>query len=132
MGFKFINCQIDNVGTIVTSENTDINVLMTGCTVSNIYNHAFILTANSDLVSDNTSYSNAHKSLVKVPESNLLEELGLSPDTDIEKLKDLIIQLKSTPDDKREKVIADSFLSSASNLSTIAVNIIQILPYINF
>lgn len=132
MGFKFENCTIDRVGSIVKAENADINVEVKGCRVSNIFNHAFILTSNSNLDVKDTSISNAHKGLLKVSNAGFFEQIGLDPNTDINEFKALINQLKQSPSSERNKIINESFLSNTANLTTIGLNILQILPYINF
>ena len=132
MALKFNNCTIQNVGSLVKSKNADIDVQVNNCNISNIFDHAFILTPKSNLETSHTNFIDVRKSLVKVSSEDFFKKIGLDSDTDIKEFKDLIAQLKQSPSTQHDQIIKDSFLTNATNLTVIGANILQILPFINF
>lgn len=79
-------------------------------------------TLNNVIASGNGEYG------ILIVDTTLLKKLGLPSDTSHKDLQDLIEQLKITPKEKRKSIINESFLAGLNNLTSIANNILQMLP----
>lgn len=130
MAIKFNNCTFKNTWSIVKSD-ADIEIVFTNNTVQNIMNFGFEVTQNTDIYLQNSSFSDVKGGVIKIKKNEFLEKIGLDQDTDLEELKSLLLKLKSSPLDQHKSLLDHSFLSNTANFTTVAVNIIALLPYIN-
>lgn len=129
MAIKMTDCSAENCGDgLVIGKQAQVDVV----NFASINNKRFGVAVDNDsevtLNKVNVVGGGERSVGIAVIDTSLLNYIGLQQDTDIEALKDLIRQLQQTPPDQQRTVILESFLSGANNLTSIANNILQMLP----
>ena len=121
------NCYAINCGDgLVIGKNSKVEV--NGFTSINSLRHGAIIDENSEVTLNKFTSIGSGGAGVVITDTNLINIIGLPTDTDISELQKLLKSLQETPAPQREKLINESFLSGANNLTSIVNNILQILP----
>lgn len=128
MTIKITNCTTENSGLDGVFIGKNAKVEIDGLTSKNNQRNGLLVDENSDTSLNNVKAIDNKFSGIHIDDTTLLKQIGLPENIDINQLRELIKELQHTPEKERKKMILDSFLSSVNNLSSIANNIIQIIP----
>ncbi len=129
MVFKFNDCTIKNGGTLAKTDS-DVNFEFSNCNIENLHGNAFEVTQGTNITAVSTNFSNVRGSIVQINSHSLLSMLNLPDDTNVQELIKVLRNLQNSSKEEHHQIISSSFLSNFNNLTGIANNILQALPYL--
>lgn len=131
--FKGADISENGIGAVIAGEGSTAD--FSDATISKNIGHGVIVDIHA-----NTKFNGAiirQNGGIGVLEidTRLMQVLGLPLDTDIIKLQELLLELKSQPEEKRKGIITSSFLApviaTAANSTTLIMGILNLASQVN-
>ena len=131
MTIKFINCVSTNNGLDGIYLGPGVEAELVNCKTNDNGRNGVTVHEDSNVTFDRHEAAGNTDHGIFVVSNDLLRSIGLNEDTDKEKLKELLLELKAAPERNRSQIIHSSFLNTSLALladsTTVIANILELV-----
>lgn len=131
MTITLINCVSRNNGQDGIYLGPGVKAELINCKTNDNGRNGVTVHENSDVTFNGHEASGNTEHGIFVVTNDLLRSVGLNEDTDKEKLKELLMELKATPAPNRTQIVQTSFLNTSLALladsTTVIANILDLV-----